>query len=396
MDAPAGYDPDAELRGFNLPERSRLWRDGILPRLILPIYWLAWILLIPAVLIGAPSRRRNRRRTRLLAIESGRIGWTQVFFEELLGSARDYVGSDRVTQQVIDREKPYLAQFRSNLDRDRPTHAVLDVRTPRQSWGATLWQGFAAAWIIQARGIVPIIVMTDAFYRRQRLHASLLSAHRGIVVTWASAEIVARIFPHGRLIGPTIMPISGARLAWLEQRAAERRERGLGDRSVVRFIGHVYPPRKDFLECIAQRLMPSGIDLVVNGDKSGTSNDAYWQALVDSDVVVTTTLQGPDRAFMDWVWVQQAVFRFMEAMAAGAALVASEVPGIERFFMPGTDFLEFMPVDEAVRAIVALVQDPELHAQVSGSGHTKAVALIRSHAFWTVIDAGLGRDAFTA
>lgn len=396
MEAQAAPDSEAELRGFNLPPRNRLWRERLLPRAIIPLFWLYWLLLLPAVLLGTVQRRRNRRRPRVLAIESGKIGWTQVFFEELIGSAREYAGASAVVQHVIDRDEPYLAQLRANLDRDRPTHVVLDVRTPGQSWGASLRQALGAGWSVSRRGIVPVVVMTDAFYRRQRWHASVLSAHRGVVVTWASAEIVSRIFPHRRLIGPLVMPISRSRLAWLEERTAARRASGHATGSVVRFIGHVYSPRKDFLDCVAERLAPAGISLVINGDKAGTSNDAYWQALVDSDVVVTTTLQGPDRSFMDWIWVQQAVFRFIETMAAGAALVASEVPGIERFFVPGREFLEFMPVDEAVSAIESLVRDAALRESVIEAGHAKAAALIRSDAFWTIIDSALGRDAFTA
>lgn len=396
MEAQSGFDSEAEERGFNLPVRNRLWRDRILPRLIIPIFWLYWILLLPAVVLGARQRRAFRRGSHRISIESGKIGWTQVFFEELVATARDYVGADRVCQHVIDREQPYLPQLRANLDRDRPSHVILDVRTPGQSWPKTLRESFAASWSVLNRGMIPVVIMTDAFFRRQRLHAAVLSAHRGVVVTWASADIVRQIFPHRRLIGPHIMPISRARLDWLEELAAERRQRGDANGRVVRFIGHVYSPRKDFLEAVSTRLEPRGISVRVDGDKAGTSNDAYWRALVDSDVVVTTTLQGPDRSFMDWIWVQQAVFRFLESMAAGAALVASEVPGIERYFVPGTEFIEFMAVDEAVEAINSLVNDADRREMVISHGHAKAAALIRSDAFWTVIDAALGADAFTA
>lgn len=396
MEAQVAPNSEAELRGFNLPPRNRLWRDRVLPRSIFPLFWLYWVLLLPAVLLGTVQGRRNRRRPRVLAIESGKIGWTQVFFEELIGSAREYVGASAVRQHVIDRDQPYLPQLRANLDKDLPTHVVLDVRTPGQSWGASLRQSLGAGWSVSRRGIVPVVVMTDAFYRRQRWQAAVLSAHRGIVVTWASAEIVSRIFPHRRLLGPLVMPISRSRLIWLENRVALRRANEEITGSVVRFIGHVYSPRKEFLDCVAERLAPTGITLVIDGDKAGTTNDAYWQRLVDSDVVVTTTLQGPDRAFMDWIWVQQAVFRFIETMAAGAALVASEVPGIERFFIPGREFLEFIPVDEAVSAIESLVHDAHLRESVIEAGRAKAGALIRSNTFWTLIDGALGRDAFTA
>ena len=116
---------------------------------------------------------------------------------------------------------------------------------------------------------------------------------------------------------------------------------------------------------VGERLAPGGITLRVNGDKWGTSNDDYWRTLADADVIVTTTLQGPDRPFMDWIWVQQAVFRFIETMAAGRRAGRLGRPGITRFFAPGTDFLQFVSVDEAVAAIERLVRDPEVRRAVA-------------------------------
>jgi glycosyltransferase involved in cell wall biosynthesis len=239
--------------------------------------------------------------------------------------------------------------------------------------------------------MTPVVIMTDAFYRRQRWQAATVTAFRGVVVTWAAAEIVGPIFPHSRLIGPMPMPISRARLDWLDAYSSGLHKPG----DVVQFIGHVYSPRKEFLDLVAERLAPKGINLRVNGDKWGTSNEDYWRTLADADIIVTTTMQGPDRPIVDWNWVQQAVFRFAETMAAGTALVASEVPGITRFFAPGKDFLQFVSVDDAVVAIERLVRDDGLRRAVTEAGHAKATALVRGDVFWTVIDAGLGRNAFS-
>lgn len=378
---------EAELRGFNPAPQHRLWRDGILPRSVLPLYWLAWLLLVPAWLLGTPARRRRRRQPTRLGVESGRIGWTQVFFEELIGSAEDYVGADRVAKQVIDRDLPYLPQFRANQRRDDPTHLVLDVRTPGQRWSRSLAEALAVSWHLRLSGRTPVVVLTDAFYRRQRWHAACLTAFSGVVLTFAPSSVLGPIFPHRRVIGPLPMPISRERLTWLEAQAAHTVRTG----DVVQFIGNVYSPRSDFLDSVAARLAPSGIALQVNGDKWGTSNEAYWRTLVTADVVVTTCMQGPDRPFMDWIWEQQLVFRYNETLASGSALVASRVEGSGRFFRAGTDFLEFVSLDEAVAAIEALVRDPALRAEVAAAGHATSAALIRDSIFWVTADAGLPR-----
>lgn len=377
--------PEAEQRGFNPAPRHRLWRDVLLPRSIVPLWWLAWLVLLPARWIGASARRRRRRLPTRVAVESGRIGWTQVFFEELIGSARDYVGTDNVAQQVIDRDQPYLPQFRANVERDDPTHLVLDVRTPAQSWWRSIVEGLSVSARLLAGGRTPIVVLTDAFYRRQRWQAACLTAHGGVVLTFAPVEVLRPVFPHQRIVGPLPMPISVARLESLERMAQEMPHDG----SVVQFIGHVYPPRSDFLDALAARLAPSGIELQVNGDKWGTSNDDYWRTLVAADVVVTTCMQGPDRPFMDWIWVQQLVFRYNETLASGSALVASRVDGSDRFFTAGSDFLEFVSVDEAATAVESLVRDPALRRAVADHGHATSVELIRTQAFWRAADSAI-------
>lgn len=376
--------PQEEIRGFNPPEQHRLWRDRILPRSIIPLFWLMWALLIPARVIGAVRRTRSEHR---VAIESGIVGWTHVYFEELLASARERYGSTAVAQQTIDRDQRYLPQMRANMRRDQPTYVVIDVRTPGQTWSASLWQAYATSWYLLTHTITPVVVLTDAFYRRQRWQAAVLTAFTGVVVTFAHQDIVRSIFPHRRIIGPLPMPISRARLTWLE---LERAARPAPTVLRVQFIGSVYPPRDAFLDVVGARLAEHGITLHVNRDKSATSNEAYWRTLIDADIVLTTTLQGPSRPYMDWIWVQQAVFRYAESTAAGAALVAGPVDGGFWAYSKGEDFLEFQSVSEAVDHVTSLVDDEQLRSRIAEHGHETARTLIVEQAFWRAIDQALG------
>ena len=381
--------PQEEARGFNPPEQHRLWRDRLLPRSIIPLFWLAWLLLIPARIIGAFHRKATEHR---MAIESGIVGWTHVYFEELLASAHERYGDASVAKQIIDRDRPYLPQMRANMRRDRPSHVVLDVRTPGQTWPATLWQAYATAWHLLSHGMTPIVVLTDAFYRRQRWHAAVLTAFNGVVVTFAHEDIVRSIFPHRRIIGPLPMPISKARLVWLEQERAKREAPALPR---VQFIGSVYPPRDTFLDVVGAQLAERGITLHVNREKAATSNETYWRTLIDADIVLTTTLQGPSRPNMDWIWVQQAVFRYAESTAAGAALVAGPVDGGFWAFQDGEDFLEFQSVPEAIDAVTRLATDAELRHRIARHGHDTSRTLIIEQAFWRAIDHALGSPTST-
>ncbi|MDI1291028.1 MAG: hypothetical protein PSX37_13885, partial [bacterium] len=122
-------DPKAEERGFNPPQTNRLWRDRLLPRTVIPIFWVYWVLLLPAGI----ARRGPRASPTHLGIESGTVGWTHVYFEELLASAREYLGTDSVEQIVIDRDQAYLPQFREWSSRLDLTHVLLDVRPGSQT-----------------------------------------------------------------------------------------------------------------------------------------------------------------------------------------------------------------------------------------------------------------------
>lgn len=381
--------PEEEVRGFNPAPTRRLWRDRILPRMVTPLFWLAWLALLPARFQRSP---RPLDRPRRVAIESGIIGWTHVYFEELLASARERYGTDAVLKATINRDEPYLPQLRANIDRDEPTHVVLDVRTPDQKWTSSLRDAFLTSRDLLRRDITPIVVLTDAFYRRQRWHAAVLTAHSGVVVTFANRSIVRPIFPHSRLLGPLPMPISVSRQDWLEEERAGRQQ---SSAVRVQFIGSVYPPRDRFLAVVGDLLKERGIDLLINADKAGTSNEDYWRTLVTADIIVTTTMQGPPRPYMDWIWVQQAVFRYAESTAAGAALVAAPVDGGFPYFAKDRDFLEFRSVHEAVDSVTLLVEDSQRRRSLAEHGHATSRRLSTEFAFWEAIDQALESPAST-
>lgn len=365
-------------RGFNPPERHRLWRDVILPRTVIPLYWVYKIALLPFFLTG----KRPRTFTKV-SIESGIVGWTHVYFEELHGSAADFFGVDAVTKQVIDRDTDYLPQFKANQQRDKPDLVIIDVRTPTQNWRAALIETFRMSQFMLRRGITPLVVLTDAYYRRHRWQAAVLTAYRGNVVTFSAKKIVCKIFPHDRLTGPLFMPISASRLQWLEEQKSKRfSERNPNGQLKISFIGSMYSPREEFLSVVKDRLAGYGIDVEINGDKAGTSNDQYWDTIINADIILTTTLQGPERKYLDWVWVRQAVFRYSETLAAGTTLVAGPVDGGFPYFTVGHDFVEFESVDECVESIVQLVQNRRLCHEIALQGHATVGDYVKTGRFW--------------
>jgi len=135
---------------------------------------------------------------------------------------------------------------------------------------------------------------------------------------------------------------------------------------------------------VQDRLAVKGINLEINGDKAGTSNDQYWQTLLNADVIVTTTLQGPQRTYMDWVWIRQAVFRYSETLAAGTALVAGSVDGGFPYFVNQRDFLEFDSDDQCVSAVEELVLNPQERSEIVERGHSTISSYVEQGTFWQV------------
>ena len=375
-------------RGLTPLPTQRLFRDRILPKTVVPLEWLYALALLPAYMVGYSRRRRNRQRPTRVVIESGRIGWTQVFFQELFASAGEFFGPEAVLRATIDRDSSYgpqVAHWVSTLD---PTHVVLDVRTPPQSWPASLWNAFRVSWRLHRLGICPIVILTDAFYRRQRWHAAVLTAWKGMVVTFADRNIVRTMFPHSRIRGPLIMPVSKARIEEMTQRSRNTDAEPASGCRIV-FVGNIYPPRSTFLELLDRELAEIDLTLTVDGDKSNRSNEDYWEALRSADIIVTTTMQGPDRNYIDWNWIRQAVHRYSETFAVGTAVVGAPVDGGFPPFTPGRDVLEFGSIREAAAAIATLANDRKLRDEIAAHGHRTYLRLIESGTFWRTC---LGED----
>lgn len=370
-------------RGLASWPTHRLYRDRLLPWLIVPLAWLYSLALLPAYLLGFSRRRANAQRPAHVVIESGRIGWTQVFFEELHASAAEFFGEGAVQRASIDREESYHPQFHGWIREFSPTHAVIDVRTPPQSWSASLREAFRVSWSLHRLGIYPIVILTDAFYRRQRWHAAVLTAWQGRVVTFACRSIVRPVFPHSRIDGPLIMPISRGRIDRMQQ-ARPDDSVGRKERCTVAFVGNVYPPRSTFLDLLADELAHRDLYLTVHGDKFNRSNEDYWEVLRSADIIVTTTMQGPDRNYIDWNWVRQAVHRFSETLAAGTAVVGAPVDGGFPPFVPGRDWMEFGSVRQAADVIEDLANDPDLRGRIAAQGHATYIGMVDSGSFWKV------------
>jgi hypothetical protein len=329
-----------------------------------------------------------------LGIEAGPIGWQSIEFKELYQTACEYIEQSRVSRVVIEKSAPYLRQVESAIKHHDLTHYVYDPRTGSQDfWRATI-EAIGVAILLARYRVVPIVYLTDLSVRRWRCQAAAVSAHHGIVVSFMMPKLVRSIFPHGRLLGPSLMPFS-SKLFFDIQKIRDEYVTDKTIGSVVRFIGSIYEPRKTFLENLSGELNKTGIVLDIQGRTPGSPrqpDEHYWLAICSASIIVTTADQAI-QAGTDMAWIPHLIYRYLEVLAAGSLLLAPAVPGIARYFSPEVHFVSYSSLNEAAEKIRKCLGSPEHSERVRLAGQARAKQLIMSRSFWLSIDSGLGYNS---
>ncbi len=377
-------------------------RDSVVPL----AWWIsfchaAWVAAAALVFriaarFGADPKSRSRRRSPLLCIEGGSAGWEIIELIELASSAEEYLGAGCVHRIVVQSRDEYKQTVRKGMDSVRPTHYLYDPRTGSQHWFYGPWEALVVGFMAARRDVIPIGWLTDLPIRRWRLQVAIVTAVTGVTITLMNASQVAGMFPHRRLTGPSMMPLSEATLELLESLRSAHDEAAATD-SLPRaiFSGSLYEPRTSSLIAIRDGLRANGLDLEILSRELGgprVPNDTYWKRLTDADIVVTTADQvfGPG---IDETGLPHLIYRYTEALAAGALLIAPSVPAVERFFEPGKHFIPFDSTKTAVALIAYYLENHELRRRIARQGHARVAQLIRARACWLTIDAALGTES---
>jgi glycosyltransferase involved in cell wall biosynthesis len=166
-----------------------------------------------------------------------------------------------------------------------------------------------------------------------------------------------------------------------------------GTRAV--FSGSLYEPRTTILNEIRDNVRERGRELEIlarphAGER--VSNEEYWSRLSQADIIVTTADQiaGPG---IDDLGMPHLIFRYSEALAAGALLIAPTVPGIERYFIPGRHFVSFDSIEDVAEKICFYLENEDERLKISRAGNERISNLISTYAYWVAIDVALGTDS---
>jgi hypothetical protein len=372
-----------------------IYWNTLLPRIVF-IPFLVTNLLLRLLRLGQIllPKRKPRQSLSSLCIEAGIVGWRSIEFKELYPSACEYLDVDRVHKVEIDREQAYLPQVKQALNRLQPTHYMYDPRTGSENWLRGLWQAFQISFLLASRHITPVVLLTDLAVRTWRVQSAVVTATSGVVVTFMAPSRIQPIFPHRRLVGPSLMPFSQATLAWLDHLPRTQPDNNL-PRAI--FTGSLYEPRTSILNAIKVGLEARGLTLDIQGRPLGSprvSDEEYWLRLANADIVVTTSDQSIESG-KDWLWIPHLLYRYLEVVACGTLLVAPEVPGIGRFFTPGEHFVSFKKPEDAIDAIEYYLNHPVERGKIAKQGYARARALIESRIFWLTMDVALGHESLS-
>lgn len=371
--------------------------NQIKARFVFIPYWLvkfAFIFLSILKIFKARKKLRNSFNTSIVCMERGIKGWDLIDGKELYESACEYLNANQVYKMYVNPDSSYVKQVKETLDKVRPTHYFYDPRTGSQDWLIGLWQSFIISLSLYWRNIIPIVFLTDFPVRSWRTQSAVVSANSGVVVTLMASRMIHPIFPHSRLVTPSLMPFSKATLEnlniFIESREIDQQKKAV-------FIGSLYEPRTTILNEISEGLKSRNLNLEIRGRRLGSSrvsDSDYWYAMINAPIVITTAEQISSKS-TDWAWIPHLIYRYLEVMACGTLLVAPVVPGIQRFFIPGVHFVAFTSTSNAVDVLEYYLLNEKERNEIAANGKTQAEALINSRTFWMGIDIGLGKQSLT-
>ncbi len=333
----------------------------------------------------------------MIVIEAGLRGWDSIELKELYESAKEYFGDGAVLRLVIDRNKDYRQQVTALLlSNPGVTHYLYDPRTGRPEEKLNVWNALtdsvSMALMLRRHRITPVAFLTDIGFRYWRCQAAAVTAKTGVVVSFMSSKFSQAVFPHRRLIGPAIFPMSHATLRYLVRLRSTLELEGRIDRR-VRFMGSLYEPRTSFLKEF-ERVMGPKADIRGRQLGSVRKPDAqYWEAIASAAIVITTADQF-DQPGADLTEVQHLVYRYLEVLACGSLLLAPPVPGVMNYFTPGLHFVAFDSVQDACDKAVYYLNCTKESDRIRNEGQKRAEALVASRAFWLQINSALGPESF--
>lgn len=338
----------------------------------------------------------SNRQHVILAIEAGANGWKSIEYQELYNSAKEYLGDSRIKKLVLNTHETRLNQIKNFLkNNSNITHFLIDPRSSeyveKMNIARVIVYSIGVLILLRKKEITPIVYLTDASHRVWRMQAAIMSCKSGVVATFISTKNLKEFIPHDRFSGPSIMPFSNKTLKELVNLKLVLSNTSKID-NLVKFAGSVYEPRAQFLTELKKLL---GDKFVIVARELGSQREPdniYWKHLCSARIIITTADQKTDD-FRDRPELKQLVYRYTEVLASQTLLLAPHVPGIERYFIPGEDFVEYRDLNDAYVKALYYLEHVDEAKEIASQGHSKMRNMIERSFFWQQIDYSLGKNS---
>jgi hypothetical protein len=339
--------------------------------------------------ISVLKLKRKKNDTKLV-IEAGIVGWDLIDINEIYYSAVDYLGNDRVYKNIIQKDISYIKQVILNVNKNKPTHYLYDPRTGSQNYIVGIFQSLTILYLFRIKNICPIVLLTDFPVRKWRIQAGILTTYNGITLTLMSTRDVCNYFPHNRIFGPILMPLSKKTFTNITY---QKNQLALNKSYVnnVVFVGSLYEPRTSKLFRINDVLARENLKIDFFTRKLGhqrVSNEEYWTRLISSKIVITTSDQLISNGIDD-LQLPHLIYRYTEAIATGNLLLAPEVPGLDNFFIADIDYVNFNDEFDASKKIIYYLNNLELLNSISKSAYDKLKTYVEYNIFWSTVNSNL-------
>ena len=344
---------------------------------------VVWSIATIAGRLGALFRAEPSDRP-AICIEAGARGWELIEYQEIQQSASEFFGPKAVIRHEVTDRRRYVSECRAVVRDLRPHHYWVDPRSGAQEPLRAFVQSLALSVILAWYDVTPIAWLADGPNRVWRLQAEMLTAKAGACLVFMHPRLGGIRFAHRRILGPCIFPLS---LVTLRRLQAQRLQVRVRTDPVVSFVGSLYEPRRSRLLELRDLLARRGVNLrLIAPELTGRrlTNEEYWDELLQSDILVTTA-DHVESDSHDPVREPHFVFRYTEALAAGAALVAPFVRGTEHLVRFDRDYLAFDSLAEAAERVAELCSDADRRTEVAQSGQRSMSRLVEDGWFWSSV-----------
>ena len=330
---------------------------------------------------------------RNIVIEGGVRAWNSNYFIELENSLFEFIEPDtEITKLIIPRRKFYVLYIYKCLRNRNITHYVHDPRTGSQNSFIAVLESFILTFLFAYYRITLISILTDCSIRQWRFQSSIVTINTGVIVTLLEIKYFGKLLKNYRIIGSSLMPLSISTFETIDQIDKKYSNANTEVNHNLYFLGSMYGYRKHFFkEVNLLSNLSEKIPFIEYEAKSDGDYLEYWEKLIKKGNIITTCAQVKSARYkFDLPDLPQIVFRITEVLASGSLLFCFPVPGLQKYFKEGEDYIPILENSHYLHSLQSKFTDiTKNRLSISTNAKNIMKNYVYSQTFWRNIDDNL-------